>query len=153
MTTETMTLNFDLELDIRMDGKDPGRDVFVQGVIDSLNNAIPSVLFDDDSLDCAAFVESFSIAEMGGSPASEADEVDDKEKVGSAPLSRDYDLLYDIKTEADLEQHVDYLVHRLAGIAQMRRNEGKSIDGYLLSVLNFQADAARAKPRKPAQGA
>lgn len=46
-----------------------------------------------------------------------------------------YDLLYDIKTEEQLSQEVEYLVNRLGGIMQLRRDENKSIDDYIQTVL------------------
>ena len=58
-----------------------------------------------------------------------------EEEEGRSELPYGYDLLYGLKTEAQLQAEVEFLAHRLAGIASMRRDEGKSIDAYVLSVL------------------
>ncbi len=50
-------------------------------------------------------------------------------------LSYSYDLLYDIKTQEQLQNEVEYLAHRLGGIAKLCRDDGNSIDEYLRTVL------------------
>ena len=67
-----------------------------------------------------------------------------EELAGQGPLERrvmelayGYDLLYDIKTLGQLETEVDYLAHRLSGIAKMRRDDGAPIDEYLRMVLDL----------------
>ena len=54
-----------------------------------------------------------------------------------AELNYPYKVLYDIKTEEDLEREVTYLVTRLAGLAKLRREDGKQIDDYIMRVLDF----------------
>ena len=48
-----------------------------------------------------------------------------------------YDLLYDIKTPEQLHAEVEYLAHRLGGIARLCRDDGYSIDEYILTVMSF----------------
>ena len=48
-----------------------------------------------------------------------------------------YDLLYDIKTKEQLTNEIDYLVERLSGIAKLCRQDGYSIDDYILMMLHF----------------
>ena len=48
-----------------------------------------------------------------------------------------YDLLYHIKDEEELLALIDHLLNQLTGIAALRRQDGKSIDAYILQVLNF----------------
>ena len=48
-----------------------------------------------------------------------------------------YDLLYDIKDEDELQALVDHLLNQLAGIAALRRRDGKPIDAYVVQVLDF----------------
>ena len=52
-------------------------------------------------------------------------------------LSYSYDLLYDIKTQEQLQSEVEYLAHRLGGIARLCRDDGCSIDEYVLTVMEF----------------
>lgn len=52
-------------------------------------------------------------------------------------LRHSYDLFYDLKTEQQLEYEVEYLVHRLAGIMELRREDDKSIDDYVRCVLKL----------------
>lgn len=52
-------------------------------------------------------------------------------------LSYSYDLLYDIKTQEQLQSEVEYLAHRLGGIAKLCRDDGCSIDEYVLTVMGF----------------
>lgn len=49
-----------------------------------------------------------------------------------------YDLLYDLKTERQVQREVEYLAHRLAGIAKLRREDGKPIDGYIRQILSLK---------------
>ena len=58
------TIKFTLTLEIDIDGKRPSDDVLVSKIIDALNEVIPSVLFDDDDLDCAVFTDSFACEVM-----------------------------------------------------------------------------------------
>ena len=53
-----------------------------------------------------------------------------------------YDLLYDIKTQEQLTNEIDYLVERLSGIAKLCRQDGYSIDDYILMMLHFPKDEA-----------
>ena len=57
-------------------------------------------------------------------------------------LNYSYDLLYDIKTYEQLQQEVEYLTHRLSGIAALCRGDGHSIDDYILMMLHFPKDEA-----------
>ena len=52
-------------------------------------------------------------------------------------LSYRYDLLFDIKTPVQLQNEVEYLAHRLGGIARLCRDDGCSIDEYVLTVMGF----------------
>lgn len=52
-------------------------------------------------------------------------------------LSYSYDLFYDIKTSEQLQNEVEYLAHRVAGIARLCRDDGYSIDDYVLTVMEF----------------
>ena len=52
-------------------------------------------------------------------------------------LSYSYDLLYDIKTPEQLQFEVEYLAHRLSGIARLCRDDGYSIDEYVITVMEF----------------
>ena len=54
-----------------------------------------------------------------------------------AALPYIYDLCYDIKTEEELEQEVNYLADRLGDIARMRREDGHSMDDYILNRLEI----------------
>ena len=58
------TIKFTLTLEVDIDGKRPSDDVLVSKIIDALNYSIPSVLFDDDDLDCAVFAESWACEVM-----------------------------------------------------------------------------------------
>lgn len=51
-----------------------------------------------------------------------------------------YELIYDIKTEEELKSEVEYLVHRLAGIANLLREDGRDIDDYIKAVLGYEKD-------------
>lgn len=54
-----------------------------------------------------------------------------------------YDLLYDIKTEEQLNAYVESLVRDLVSIAAMRREDGKPIDAYLRQkLLSILVDTA-----------
>lgn len=57
--------------------------------------------------------------------------------VNSRELGYSYNLLYDIKTAEQLQNEVEYLAHRLSGIARLCRDDGYSIDEYLRTVLDF----------------
>ena len=50
-------------------------------------------------------------------------------------LSYSYDLLYDIKTQEELQSEVEYLAHRLGGIARLCRDDGYSIDEYIITAM------------------
>ncbi len=52
-------------------------------------------------------------------------------------ISYSYDLLYDIKTEEGLRNEIDYLAHRLAGIAKLCREDGYPVDAYITAVLSI----------------
>ena len=52
-------------------------------------------------------------------------------------LSYSYDLLYDIKTTEQLQAEVEYLAHRLSGLARLCRDDGHTIDAYVLEILSF----------------
>lgn len=51
-----------------------------------------------------------------------------------------FDLFFDIKTEEELQEEVEYLVHRLAGIANLLREDGRNIDDYIKTVLGYEKD-------------
>ena len=53
-------------------------------------------------------------------------------------LDYSYDLLYDIKNTEQLQQEVEYLTHRLSGIAALCRQDNHSIDDYIRSVLQLE---------------
>ncbi len=53
------TLKFNLEVEIEVDGIRPSEAVLNSRVIEGLNEAFPSLLFDDDEIDCAVFVNSW----------------------------------------------------------------------------------------------
>ena len=55
-----------------------------------------------------------------------------------------YDLLYDIKTEEELQSEVEYLVRRLAGIANLLREDGRDIDGYIKAVLGYEKNGKQS---------
>lgn len=63
-----------------------------------------------------------------------------EEKEGSN-LRHVYDLFFDIKTEEELQSEVEYLVHRLADIAYLLREDGRSIDDYIKVVLGYEKTA------------
>ena len=65
-------------------------------------------------------------------------------------LSYSYDLLYDIKTAEQLQNEVEYLAHRLGGIARLCRDDGHSIDVYVLAVMEFPNAPVTSRP--PADG-
>lgn len=50
-------------------------------------------------------------------------------------LPYSFDLLYDIKTQEDLQNEIDYLANRLAGILEMCRNKGWYYDCYVYQIL------------------
>jgi len=52
-------------------------------------------------------------------------------------LSYSYELLYDIKTTEQLQAEVEYLAHRLSGLARLCRDDGHAIDDYVLKILRF----------------
>lgn len=52
-------------------------------------------------------------------------------------LSYSHDLLYDIKTTEQLQAEVEYLAHRLSGLARLCRDDGNTIDAYVLEILSF----------------
>ena len=73
------------------------------------------------------------------SPGEHVPVLEDVEIDGELPHA--YDLLYDIKTHKQLQNEVEFLAHRLAGIAELCRRDGHPIDGYLQSVLMLQGQA------------
>lgn len=50
-------------------------------------------------------------------------------------LPYSFDLFYDIKTQEDLQEEIDYLAHRLAGILEMCRDSGRHYDCYVYQIL------------------
>ena len=48
-----------------------------------------------------------------------------------------YDLLFDLKTSTQLNNEVEYLAHRLKGIADLCRQDKHPIDTYILTVLDI----------------
>lgn len=50
-------------------------------------------------------------------------------------LHYSFDLLYDIKTQEDLQNEIDYLAHRLAGILELCRDNGRYYDCYVYQIL------------------
>jgi hypothetical protein len=58
------TYKFTLDLEVDIDGKRPSDDVLVSKIIAALNDNRPSILFDDDVLDCAVFAESWAYEVM-----------------------------------------------------------------------------------------
>ena len=55
----TKTLKFTLEVELEVDGKEPTQSVMVDKIIDAMSEHFPSVMFDDDELDCVVFTNSF----------------------------------------------------------------------------------------------
>jgi hypothetical protein len=53
------TLKFTLEVEVDIDGKKPSDAVLNNRIIDAMNESFPSMMFDDDDLDCAVFVNSW----------------------------------------------------------------------------------------------
>lgn len=64
-------------------------------------------------------------------------------KIEEVGLPSIYDLLYDLKTEQQLQDEVDYLVHRLAGIMNLRRTDSKPLDDYVYPILKGEDTNAR----------
>ena len=62
-------------------------------------------------------------------------------------LSYIYNLLYDIKTPEQLQNEVEYLAHRLGGIASLCRNDGYSIDEYVLTIMQLPNAGGNSPPR------
>jgi hypothetical protein len=54
------TLIFTLEVEIEIDGRKPSDEVLNCRIIDAMNKSFPSLMFDDDGIDCAIFVNSFA---------------------------------------------------------------------------------------------
>ena len=52
-------------------------------------------------------------------------------------LGYEYDLLFDLKTSTQLSKEVEYLVHRLKGIADLCRQNNHPIDAYISTVLDI----------------
>lgn len=52
-------------------------------------------------------------------------------------LPYSYDLLYDIKTQEQLQHEVEYLAHRLSGIAKLCREDKRPIDEYLITMMGL----------------
>ena len=63
-------------------------------------------------------------------------------------LSYSYNLLYDIKTPEQLQNEVEYLAHRLGGIALLCRNDGYSIDEYVLTIMQLPNALAQGPSRR-----
>ena len=53
------TLKFTLEVEIEINGKIPSDTIINDRIINALNEAMPSVIFDDDKLDCLVCVNSW----------------------------------------------------------------------------------------------
>jgi hypothetical protein len=53
-----MILKFTLEVDVRIDGKKPCVEILSSRIIDAMNEQFPTLMFDDDDLDCAVLVNS-----------------------------------------------------------------------------------------------
>jgi len=50
-------------------------------------------------------------------------------------LPYSFDLLYDIKTQEDLQHEIDYLAYLLAGILELCRDNGRYYDCYVYQIL------------------
>lgn len=50
-------------------------------------------------------------------------------------LHYSFDLLYDIKTQEELQNEVDYLAYRLAGILELCRDNNRYYDCYVQQIL------------------
>lgn len=55
------TLKFNIEVEIEIDGTCPSDQFLIDKTIDAINNGFPSLIFDDEELDCAALVDSWSV--------------------------------------------------------------------------------------------
>ena len=69
-------------------------------------------------------------------------DVDATLELSERKLAYSYDLLYDIKTTAQLRLEVEYLTERLSGIAQHCRDDGSPIDAYLMAVLELPSQTS-----------
>lgn len=49
-----------------------------------------------------------------------------------------YNLFFDIKTEEQLKIELDHIIHKLATLARFRREDGKSIDDYIMLILKSE---------------
>ena len=50
------TFKFTLSVELDIDGKMPSDDILISRLIDAMNDGFPKLLFDDDELACAVFV-------------------------------------------------------------------------------------------------
>ena len=55
---------------------------------------------------------------------------------------RAFDLLFSIKTDQQLEDEVEYLMHRIASLASLCRDSGNSIDARIVQVLDGVLNSA-----------
>jgi len=55
------TFNFSLEIEIEIDGKIPSDHLINGRLIEALNNSMPTLIFDDEEIDCAVLVNSWKI--------------------------------------------------------------------------------------------
>ena len=46
-----------------------------------------------------------------------------------------FDLMYDIKTQEDLQNEIDYLAYRLADVLSTCRDNGRYYDCYVYQIL------------------
>jgi len=53
------TLKFALEVEIEINGERPSDEILQDRFIDAVSERFPSVVFDDDELDCTVFVNSW----------------------------------------------------------------------------------------------
>lgn len=53
------TLKFTLEVEVDIDGRRPSDEVLNGRIIDAMNENFPSLMFDNEELDCAVFVNSW----------------------------------------------------------------------------------------------
>ena len=74
------THKFTLEVEIEIDGKRPSDEVLNDRFIGALNETFPSIVFDDDELDCSVFVNSW---EYVPNPSFNADSPEAGEPVNS----------------------------------------------------------------------
>ena len=66
------TLRYALEVEVEVDGKHPGDDVVNERMVEAMNDGFPSVVFDDEELDCAVLVNSWCYELVDGKPDGES---------------------------------------------------------------------------------